>query len=88
MQDANLAAAYSKGASPSQSAKGSCTNLGAEAAHGSRGNKENEGGNSRSRAGSDTKYPDKQSHVLLGEAAVNTPSTIPPPLPPHGPPCI
>ncbi|KAL3146727.1 hypothetical protein ABBQ38_014714 [Trebouxia sp. C0009 RCD-2024] len=66
LQDTDLAAAYSESPSPSQSAKGSFTNLGAESAQGSRGNKENEGGIRRNRAGSESKYFDKQNHVLLG----------------------
>lgn len=77
-QDVNLAAAYSESPSPGQSLKGSFTNLGAEAALGSRGNKENEGGGNRSKAGSENKYLEKQNQVLLGEATLvaclNTPS--------------
>lgn len=81
MQDTDLAAAYSESPSPSQSAKGSFTNLGAESAQGSRGNKENEGGIRRNRAGSESKYFDKQNHVLLGEAAAYSPPR--PPTPCH-----
>lgn len=64
-QDVNLAAAYSE--SPSPSLKGSFTNLGAESALGSRGNKENEGGRKHSKAGSENRYLEKQNQVLLGE---------------------
>ena len=67
-QDVNLAAAYSESPSPGPSLKGSFTNLGAEPALGSRGNKENEGGGKRSSAGSENKYLEKQNQVLLGEA--------------------
>ena len=66
------AAAYSESASPSQSVKGSFTNLGAESVQGIKGNKENEGGNRRSKAGSESKYLDKQNHVLLGERLLLT----------------
>lgn len=69
MQDTDLAAGYSESLSPSQSAKGSFTNLGAETTQGSRGNKENAGGVRRSRAGFESKYLDKQNHMLLGKAA-------------------
>ena len=68
-QDVNLAAAYSESPSPSTSLKGSFTNLGAESALGSRGNKENEGGRNHSKAGSENKSFEKQNQVLLGEAA-------------------
>lgn len=83
----NLAAGYSESPSPSQSAKGSFTNLGAESARGSRGNKENEGGSRQSsKAGSEGKYLEKQNQVLLGEAAAYvrcpTPSS-PEPFFPH-----
>ena len=67
-QDMNLAAAYSESPSPSTSLKGSFTNLGAESALGSRGNKENEGGGNGSKASSENKYLEKQNQVLLGEA--------------------
>ena len=80
LQDMNLAATYSESPSPSQSVKGSFTSLGAESARDSRGNKENEGGDRRSKAGSDSKYLEKQHHVLLGETALAPP---PPPRPPH-----
>lgn len=79
MQDSNLAAAYSESPSPSPSLKGSFTNLGAESALGSRGNKENEGGGKRSKAISENKYTEKQNQVLLGEAA--HPQIPPPPAP-------
>ena len=65
-QDVNSAAAYSESPSPSPSLKGSFTNLGAESALGSRGNKENEGGRKRSKTGSESKYLENQNQVLLG----------------------
>lgn len=63
----NLAAAYSENPSPSQSVKGSFTNLAEESAPGSRGNKENRAAGRRSKTGSETKYLEKQTHILLGQ---------------------
>lgn len=66
-QDVNLAAAYSENPSPSQSVKGSFTNLAAESASGSSGGKENQGAGRRSKTGSENKYMEKPNHLLLGK---------------------
>ena len=62
-----MAAAYSENPSPSQSVKGSFTDLAEESAPGRRGNKENRAGGRRGKAGSETKYLEKQTHILLGQ---------------------
>ena len=66
-QHVNMAAAYSENPSPSQSVKGSFTNLAAQPAPGTRGNKENAPGGKHGKAGSENKYLERQNHVLLGQ---------------------
>ena len=62
-----MASAYSERPSPSQSHKGSFTNLAASGAPVSKGNKENAGVGKRSKKNVENKYLEKQNHLLLGD---------------------
>ncbi|KAL0041023.1 hypothetical protein WJX77_002502 [Trebouxia sp. C0004] len=65
-QEVNLAAAYSENPTPCHSSRGSCTISSSSSTRSFRGNKENKGGGSRSKAKSEAKSRQSQTFTLLG----------------------